>query len=51
MSTAKKKARVRPIRDERGRARGFTIESHDGRQAAVVRPAPIRAKLSIKGDR
>jgi hypothetical protein len=42
-------ARIRPIRDADGKARGFSIETADGRQAAVVRPDPVRLKVSLSG--
>lgn len=45
----KGKARVRALSGE-GKIRGFEVDYHDGRTAAVVRPQPIRAKISISGE-
>lgn len=44
------KARVRPL-VAGGKTRGAEVEYQDGRQAAFVRPEPVRASFSLsEGD-
>ena len=38
--------RVRRVRGDRGRTRGFQVEDREGRVAAVVRPDTVRAKIT-----
>lgn len=44
----KGKARVRRL-TEGGKVRGVEVDYHDGRTEAMVRPEPVRYRLSISG--
>lgn len=44
----KGKARIRKLSD-RGKTTGYEVDYSDGRTAAVVKPDPIRVRMSLSG--